>query len=62
MFLTQNHFLGAQAFIMTQCWESTALSTMWISVQIENSGNANTSEIFASFYKLKKKSCKLQGN
>lgn len=39
---------------MTQCCESTALSTMWISVQIENSGDANASEIFAFFINLKK--------
>lgn len=32
---------------------------MWISVQIENSGDANASEMFAFFYKLKKNSCKL---
>lgn len=54
MLFTPNHFWVLKILLcMTQRCESTVFSTIWISVQIINNGNASMSKTFVSFCKLK---------
>lgn len=43
---------GSKSFNMTQSYRSTTLSTVWITVKITNSNNANITKTFISSCKL----------